>query len=198
MPSTKLTNYINLVNKEDKYLTDIDKEKLLAEVNEDNLEYMKKKTLHRMTVNADKKCLHCGERIVLKNFIAKLDRMKFCKPECNMQHYNNSRRKASTLVCSLCGSSFLRVQGSAKSCPECIDKLKAEDELEKSNKAKVLKQHDTILTREMKHENILAQFKIRQGNIYSLAEKNFFEACTMQIQLDADIAKYNFERMTAQ
>ena len=70
--------------------------------------------------------------------------------------------------------------------------------IEQSNKAKVLKQHDTILTREMKHENILAQFKIRQGNIYSLAEKNFFEACTMQIQLDADIAKYNFERMIVQ
>jgi hypothetical protein len=96
----------------------------------------------------------------------------------------------------LCGSSFLRVQGSAKRCPECIAKLKAEVELEKSNKSKVLKQHDTILTREMKHENILAQFKIRQGNIYAMAEKNFFEACTMQIRLDADIAKYNFERMT--
>jgi predicted RNA-binding Zn-ribbon protein involved in translation (DUF1610 family) len=157
---------------------------------------MKKKTLHRMTVNADKKCIHCGESIVLKNFIAKLDRLKFCKPECGIQHYNNSRRKESTIVCSLCGSSFLRVQGSAKRCPECIAKLKAEVELEKSNKSKVLKQHDTILTREMKHENILAQFKIRQGNIYAMAEKNFFEACTMQIRLDADIAKYNFERMT--
>ena len=176
MSSTKLTNYINLIKKEEKYLSDLDKERLLAEVNEYNLEYMKKKTLHRMTVNADKKCIHCGESIVLKNFIAKLDRMKFCKPECSMQYYNNSRRKESIIVCSLCGSSFLRVQRSAKRCPECVAKLKAAVELEKSNKAKVSKQHDTILTREMKHENILAQFKIRQGNIYAMAEKNFFEA----------------------
>lgn len=195
MTSTKLTNYINLINREDKYLTASDKERLLAEVNEDNLEYMKKKTLHRITVNADKKCLHCGERIVLKNFVVKLDRMKFCKHKCSMQYYNDSRRKESTIVCSLCCSSFVRLQGSAKRCPECVAKIKAEVELEKSNKTKVLKQHDTILTREMKHENILAQFKIRQGNIYTLAEKNFFKACTMQIQLDVDIAKYDFERM---
>lgn len=195
MPSTKLDNFINLIKKEEKYLSDLDKEKLIAEANDYNLEFMKKKTLHRMSINANKRCLHCGELIKLKNFIVKLDRMKFCKPECNMGYYNVSRRKNTYINCTLSGNDFIKKQGTKK-CQDCIDKLKAEAELEKKNIKKVDATNNSILTREMRHDNIMTEFTIRQGNIYAMASKNFFKACTMQIKLDEDIAKYKFERMS--
>lgn len=196
MSSTKLDNFINLIKKEEKYLSDLDKEKLIAEANDDNLEFMKKKTLHRMSINANKRCLHCGELIKLKTFIVKLDRMKFCKTECNTEYYNNSRRKNTYVTCTLCGKDFIKKRGPTKKCPDCIAKLKAEAELAKKNIKKVDATNNSILTREMRHDNIMTEFTIRQGNIYDMASKNFFKACTMQIKLDEDIAKYNFERMT--